>query len=103
MKRVDKITLISEQYTTDEIGQKVKTEIGNSVICTVQSVTRNEWTAAQQQSLSPSYQCRVFFADYAGEKLAELYGKRYTIYRTYQDGDYVEVYLAEKVGELHGE
>ena len=102
MKRVDKITLISTQYTTDEIGQKVKTEFGNSVICTVTSITRSEWVTAQQKSLSPAYVCKVFYKDYEGETIAEFQGKRYEIYRTFQPGDYVELYLAERVGELHG-
>jgi hypothetical protein len=40
----------------------------------------------------------VFFADYCGETVAELDGKRYEIYRTFGCGDYIELYLGTKVG-----
>lgn len=102
MTRVEKITLITETLTLDDIGQQIRQETGNSVICTVESVSRSEWTAAQQSSLSPAYVVKVFFRDYSGEKVAELYGRRFKIYRTYQAGDKVELYLAERVGEING-
>ena len=100
MDRVQKITLISEIPSKDDIGQEIMQETGSEVICTVKSVTRQEWITAQQKALSAAYVVTVFFADYEGEKIAELCGERYEIYRTYNSGDYVELYLAEKVGEL---
>lgn len=100
MDRVQKITLISEIPSKDDIGQEIMQETGNEVICTVKSVTRQEWITAQQNALSAAYVVTVFFADYEGEKLAELDGIRYAVYRTFNSGDYVELYLAEKVGEL---
>lgn len=100
MDRVQKITLISEIPSKDDIGQEIMQETGNEAICTVKSVTRQEWITAQQKALSAAYVVTVFFADYEGEKLAELDGIRYAVYRTFNSGDYVELYLAEKVGEL---
>jgi hypothetical protein len=45
---------------------------------------------------------RVFFADYEGERLLEYNGKRYGIYRTYNNGsDEVELY-AERKGGTNG-
>lgn len=101
MKRVDKVTLITQTVSQDDIGQPTVVETTASVICTVKEITRAEWVAAQQKSLSPAACLRVFFRDFSGQKLAEFNGKRYEVYRTYQSGDYVELYLAERVGEIN--
>ena len=101
VRRVDTITLISQAQALDDIGQPTATETTNSVICTVLEVTRAEWVAAQQKSLSPAAAVKVFFADYAGQRLAEFGGKRYEIYRTYQRSDYIELYLGERVGVIN--
>lgn len=100
MQRVDTIRLLTATRTQDAIGQDVENETGKTVICTVQAVSRAEWAAAGQRSLSPAAVVRVFFADYGGEKLAEMNGRRYAVYRTYQAGDYVELYLGEKAGDF---
>ena len=102
MDRVSTISLVSHTNTKDDIGQEIQTESIKTVYCTVLSVTRTEWTAAQQQSLSPAYCLKVFFADYNGETVAEFEGKRYEIYRTYGKSDYIELYLGVRVGELRG-
>ena len=100
MKRVTTINLIKQTETLDEIRQPVMHETSSTVYGTLLEITRNEWTAAQQQSLSPAFRILVFFGDYHGENLAELNGKRYLIYRTYGADDYIELYLGERIGEL---
>lgn len=102
MKRVSTIDLITQTETLDNIRQPVMTETSRTVYCTQLEVTRSEWIAAQQQSLSPSYRLLVFFGDYAGERIALFNGKRFVIYRTYGAGDYIELYLGERIGELNG-
>lgn len=92
------LSLISTVETRDEINQPIATETIRSVYCTVLSVTRAEWVAASQKSLAPSAAVKVFYADYAGETIAELCGIRYEIYRTFPAGDYVELYLGTRVG-----
>ena len=101
MKRVDKVTLITQTQTLDSIGQPTMTETTSSVICTVLADSRAEWVAAQQRSLSPAAVVKVFSRDFAGQHLAEFGGKRYEIYRTYPADDYVELYLGERVGDLN--
>lgn len=102
MKRVTTISLIQQAETLDEIRQPVMQETSSTIYATMLEITRTEWTAAQQQSLSPAARILVFFGDYHGEKIAEFNGKRYVIYRTYESGDYIELYLGERVGELNG-
>ena len=98
MTKIDVLSLISTTETRDEINQPATAETARQVYCTVASVTRAEWIAAKQQSLTPSAVVKVFFADYAGETIAELGGKRYIIYRTFGIGDSVELYLGTRVG-----
>ena len=101
MKRVSTLSLISQTETLDSIRQPVMTDTSRTVYCTQLEVTRSEWIAAQQQSLSPSFRLKVFFGDYNGEHIAEYNGKRYEIYRTYGAEDYIELYLGERIGEIN--
>lgn len=98
MDKVTKLLLIARSETRDTLNQIRSVETCRKVFCTVKSVTRAEFVAASQKSLSPSAVVSVFFADYQGETIAELDGKRYEIYRTYRPDDYIELYLGTKVG-----
>lgn len=98
MDKIDMLSLISTVETRDAINQAVSSETVRSVYCTVMSVTRAEWIAASQKSLAPQAVVKIFYADYGGETIAELDGKRYDIYRTYGIGDYIELYLGTRVG-----
>lgn len=98
MDKIDVLSLISTVETRDAINQAAFSETVRTVYCTVMSVTRAEWVAASQKSLAPSATVKVFHADYAGEKIAELGGNRYEIYRVFAAGDYIELYLGTRVG-----
>lgn len=99
MDRSNQITLVGVTYTTDDIGQRVATETSTIVYCSVESVSRAEWAAASKIGIKPQYTVRMFSPEYSGEQVAELNGKRYGIYRTYQDKDEtLELYLEEKAG-----
>lgn len=102
MDRISKVALISHTSTHDDIGQEIQQETRNTVYCTVLSITRTEWAAAHQRSLSPAVCLKVFSLDYQRETAAEFEGKRYDIYRTFGIGDYIELYLGERVGEING-
>lgn len=101
MKRVVTLDLIAQTETLDAIRQPTMTETKRTVYGTILDVTRAEWAAAQQSSISPAYRILVFFKDYESEEIAEYGGKRYVIYRTYGAGDYIELYLGERVGEIN--
>ena len=99
MDRSEIITLISETYTMDSIGQQISTETERDIYCNARSVTRNEWEAGGQMGLNPQLQVRVFAPDYQGEKIVEFHGKRYSVYRTYQaSNEIIELYLENQVG-----
>ena len=91
---------------TDELITLIwRTETGEDrrdVYGTVESVGANEFFAAAEVGLKPEYRVTVWSDEYEGESVAELHGRRYTIYRTYlrQSGK-IELYLTAKAGN-HG-
>lgn len=102
MDKVTTVTLIAETETLDELRQPIMTESSRTVYCTELNLTRSEWSAASQRSIRADHVLKVSSFDYNGESLAEFNGKRLEIYRIYGIGDYIELYLGEKVGDLNG-
>ena len=97
------VELITETVERDDIGQEyTETASSGEVYCTVKSVTRDEWRVAYQAGWESYAKLTVSAADYGGERVAIFEGKRYEIYRTYQPGMDVELYLGERVGERSG-
>lgn len=92
------ISLVSIYYTEDEIGQNIPVETLVNVFCSLRSVTMTEWTQASQLGLSAQYQAVMWSHEYNGEEYADIGNKRYHIYRTYDTGDRIELYLEEMVG-----
>ena len=94
------ISLISVTHTQDAIGQLVDVETKVDVIATLRSVSLTEWTDAGQLGLSAQWQASVWSAEYSGQEIAEISGKRYHVYRTYDTGRKIELYLEEMVGHV---
>ena len=94
----DELTLISQNTTTDDYGREVANETESVVLCQVYSISRNEFYSAANTELQPEYRFDIFFGDYNGEETVEFQGKRYSVYRTYRDGDYMELYAERKIG-----
>ena len=103
MDRSDVIELIPVTYSKDANGIQRATEGDpREVMCQVDNVTRNEFFEGGRNGLNPEFVFKVFFADYEGERLLEYNGKRYSIYRTFNNGsDEVELY-AERKGGTNG-
>lgn len=92
------ISLVSTYYTEDDIGQNVSVEQAVNVLCRLRSVSMTEWSQASQLGLSASYQAVMWAAEYHGEEYVDIDSKRYHVYRTYDSGDRVELYLEEMTG-----
>ena len=93
------ITLIGTAYTQNASGQHIPAETRRDIFCNLTSVSASEFFAAGEEGLRKEYRAIVFALEYNGEQLAELDGKRYSIYRTYRSsGDRLELYLGIKVG-----
>lgn len=94
----DVLTLVAQSFSTDTIGVQVATESYREIFCTIRSVTRAEWGVAGRNGFQPEFVAVTPFVNYNGEKICIHNGKRYGIYRTYQDGDDIELYCEAKAG-----
>ena len=94
------ISLISVTHTQDAIGQLVDVETKVDVIANLRSVSLTEWTDAGQLGLSAQWQATIWSGEYGGQEIVEISGKRYHIYRTYDTGRRIELYLEEMVGHV---
>lgn len=94
----DTIDLIAQTFTKDTYGIEVSAETKRTVFAIVDSISQSEFFAAADTELNPELRFTVFFGDYNGEEILEYQNKRYSIYRTYRGGDYMELYAERKVG-----
>ena len=93
------ITLISESYSKDSIGQHIPTENKKVVFCSIGSISKNEWFDAGRSGLKPEFKVTLPIYNYNNELIAEIDGIRYSIYRTYKGiNDIVELYLEKQAG-----
>ena len=99
----DIITLVAITPTGnfDEYGQEITAETTRQVYCKVTSANRAEFFEARQTGLTPEFVFTTQPTNYAGEKVLEYEGVRYSIYRTYRRGaDELELYAQIQVGAL---
>lgn len=99
MDRSRVLTLIEEAYKPDALGQLIPIETRRDVYCNLASVSASEWFDGGRVGLNPEYRATMFVYDYNGERIAELDGVRYGIYRTYlAQNEFIELYLERKAG-----
>lgn len=98
MNRSNTCKLIGASWQKDDYGVMQKTETSTEVFCDVTSVSASEWFEGGRNGLNPEKRVIMFLYDYAGEKVVEIDGVRFTIYRTYVDRDEIELYLEKRKG-----
>lgn len=100
MNLVEKISLISIEYTQDDLGEWSETRTENVVFATVESVSMAEFYQASLQGLKPELRLLIWMNEYNDEELVEYKDKTYNVYRTYRRPDgRVELYVNEKKGD----
>ena len=93
------IVLFSNEYTKNKYGVTVPgDQKKNEVFCQVRSISQTEFFEAGRNGLNPSFVFTVFAGDYNGESLIEYEKLTYSVYRTYLNGDYIELYVERKGG-----
>lgn len=90
--------LIAETFVQDEYGVMRSSERETEVFCDITSVSASEWFNGGRNGLNPEKRVKIFLYDYDGEKVVEIEGDRFTVYRTYVDGDEIELYLERRKG-----
>lgn len=96
----DVLTLIKSTITTDTYGREISNETTREIYCRVDSISQTEFYAAANTELNPELRFVIFFGDYEDEDICEFQGKRYAIYRTYREGDDLELYAERKGGTV---
>lgn len=100
MNLAEKISLISTEYTQDDLGEWTETQTKTEVFATVNSVTMSEFYQAGLQGFKPDFRFTVWMNEYADQELVEYKEKVYSVYRTYRrDDGRIELYVREKKGE----
>lgn len=92
------IKLIATTLTKDDNGVGIPSESAREVYADVSSVTGSEWFEGGRAGINPEYRFIVFDGDYEGEEIIEFNQKRYGVYRTYTNGDWVELYVQKVQG-----
>ena len=92
------IRLISVTLTKDSNGAGIPSETFREVFAEVTSVSGSEWAEGGRVGVNPELRFIVFEPDYNREECIEYNGQRYRIYRTYTDGDWIELYTEKRNG-----
>lgn len=99
LRKNKQITLVSITYTQDSDGFRIETESESTIWAQVDSVTGQEFTNAGLLNIQPSFRAVVWVAEYDGQKIVEMDGKRFGVYRTYKrNSEEIELYCQEEMG-----
>ena len=94
----DELTLISYEIVPDKIGNQKKIQTKKTILCNVQSTTRNEFYNFGDSELRPEYVAEINECEYECEHEAEFKGEQYVIERTYKVGrDVLELTLSRRL------
>ena len=91
------VYLIVPQRTKNDIGSYVTSPSDQKrrVLCSVKSVSMNEFYAGAQKGLRPDYVLDMQSINYKGEQYVEYNKETYQVLRTYhrETDDVMEVYI----------
>lgn len=98
MERNEVITLVQIKFTKNELFQDVKKEIHSEIFAERKSIGQREFFNAGQTGIKPSCCFVVDLYDYNNASFLIYEGKRYSIYRTFEKGSDIELYVEGRVG-----
>lgn len=96
----DELTLIGQQLPDKRVNangfENVPIESSHIVFCNKKSVGYREYLKSQQTGKVVESKCEVHKADYEGEDIVEMNGRRFFVLKTYDiDDDTVELTLTD--------
>ena len=92
--------LIAEAIHENEYAQQIGDPERREIFVSVESISRNEFFDAGRNGINPELKFITPSINYNCEGLIEYEGDVFTIYRTYEQGENVEIYAQKKVGNL---
>lgn len=98
MDKSEVIFLISSAYTKNDNGVFETVEAKKQVFCSADSALQSEFFNGGLNGLKPQKKFTLFKYDYNDEKVIEFKRKRYTVYRTYEKDDDIELYTELRKG-----
>ena len=98
MDRSTPIYLVQKTRSQNSIGEWVSSESLRRVFANVASISASEYFNASQIGLNPEIKFTMFAPDYDGETVIEYRGATYSVYRTFENDDYIELYVERKGG-----
>lgn len=92
------VSLITQTFTKDAIGQLIPTDQTKTVIGDRRSVSGSEINEAGQRGIQPQFVVDVWSVEYNGAEIVEINGVRYNVYRTYENytNGKTELYLEKR-------
>ncbi len=93
------ISLVSKTYTKDAKGVSRATEtVKEDILCEVKSARASEWFDGGRNDINPTYTFVIRQIEYAGEETVIYKGERHAVYRTYINGDQIELHVQKEKG-----
>ena len=93
----DTIVLLKKKIVQDEELNEIVEYEEREVFCCKKSVTRNEFYNAANINLRPSMVFVMNEFEYENEDRLKYNGKIYSIIRNFMKGDYLELYVGDKI------
>lgn len=93
-----KIKLIRQETAreTDDYGSPILHEETREIFATVNAVKRSEFYSGMAAGLKPEITFECYAFEYAGEKIVEHGGKRYSVIRVYPvNGERLEIICSD--------
>lgn len=87
----DVITLKGITYGENDIGDPIKIPTSREVYANRKSIRQSEFYQAMATGLKPEIMFEIRSVEYKGETKLEYAGKDYTIIRTYDKGEIMEL------------
>ena len=87
----DTIDLINVTTTVNDIGNIVETETSRTVFADKGSIKQSEFYQAMAQGLKPELTFIIRTIEYENEPMLEYNSKPYTIIRTYEKDEFIEL------------
>lgn len=76
--------------------------ISRPLLCNIKEISQSEYFRAAAEGIQPAVCAIIKAPDYNGEDAFKLGGKIYTVYRSFNTGDNIELYGQRRLGGYGG-